>query len=201
MDKDMGDGRVLSIRIRVFSALLPIFYVALKGEEKIEKQDRMRGYATERQKGLLIVEKLDYLQSKLLQGIFFVISKPLAKVGVWITEAFKSASQEQDAQVWTERVKLWFKELPLFQQSDSYSQQTSDNLLEVAQLSDNDDLPIWLAAQRAVARYEGILSPVGPRGRLLRRLLMWIGLIPYMPERPFDLEYDVTTSEPYLRLV
>ncbi|KAI8019086.1 hypothetical protein LOK49_LG04G01607 [Camellia lanceoleosa] len=158
-----------------------------------------RGYATERQKGLLIVEKLDYLQSKLLQGIFFVISKPLAKVGVWITEAFKSASQEQDAQVWTERVKLWFKELPLFQQSDSYSEQTSDNLLEVAQLSDNDDLPIWLAAQRAVARYEGILSPVGPRGRLLRRLLMWIGLIPYMPERPFDLEYDVTTSEPYLR--
>lgn len=45
-----------------------------------------RGYATERQKGLLVVEKLDYLQSKLLQGIFFVISKPLGKVGTWINE-------------------------------------------------------------------------------------------------------------------
>lgn len=45
-----------------------------------------RGYATERQKGLLIVAKLDYLQSRLLQRIFFVISKPLGKVGKWISE-------------------------------------------------------------------------------------------------------------------
>ncbi|KAK2649890.1 hypothetical protein Ddye_017379 [Dipteronia dyeriana] len=45
-----------------------------------------RGYATERQKGLLIVEKLDYVQSRLLQRIFFIISKPLEKVSEWISE-------------------------------------------------------------------------------------------------------------------
>lgn len=45
-----------------------------------------RGYATERQKGLLLVEKLDYIQSKLLRGIFFIISKPLGKLGSWINE-------------------------------------------------------------------------------------------------------------------
>ncbi|XP_039841996.1 uncharacterized protein LOC120702323 isoform X2 [Panicum virgatum] len=46
-----------------------------------------RGYATERQKGLLLVEKLDYLQSKLLQNIFFSLSKPLKKPGKWLNEA------------------------------------------------------------------------------------------------------------------
>lgn len=45
-----------------------------------------RGYATERQKGLLIVEKLDYIQSILLKRIFFLVSKPLEKVGKWIKE-------------------------------------------------------------------------------------------------------------------
>ncbi|KAH1144760.1 hypothetical protein GLYMA_15G001000v4 [Glycine max] len=46
-----------------------------------------RGYATEKQKGLLlIVEKLDYLQSKLLRRTFFSISKPLTKLGTWMSE-------------------------------------------------------------------------------------------------------------------
>ncbi|XP_058200600.1 uncharacterized protein LOC131315295 isoform X2 [Rhododendron vialii] len=157
-----------------------------------------RGYATERQKGLLLVDKLDYLQSKLLQGIFLIISKPLAKVGIWITEAFKSAYQGQDVQIWAERAKLWLKKLTVLQQTNPFSEQSSDNLLQVDHLSDNE-LPIWLAAQRAVTRYEGILSPVGPRGRLLRKFLIWSGLISPMPRESFDLESDVTTSEPYLR--
>ncbi|KAI8572983.1 hypothetical protein RHMOL_Rhmol01G0243600 [Rhododendron molle] len=180
-----------------------------------------RGYATERQKGLLLVDKLDYLQSKLLQGIFSTISKPLAKVGIWITEvilskssyifvkfnkfssaaldqAFKSTYQGQDVQIWSERAKLWLKKLTILQQTNPSSEQSSDNLLQVDQLSDNE-LPIWLAAQRAVTRYEGILSPVGPRGRLLRKFLIWSGLISPMPRESFDLESDVTTSEPYLR--
>ncbi|XP_052205203.1 uncharacterized protein LOC127810025 [Diospyros lotus] len=157
-----------------------------------------RGYALEKQKGLLLVEKLDYLQSKLLQGIFFIVSKPLGEVGIWITKAFMDPSEGQDPQVWTERVKHWLKELPFFQKSYSYSEGTSDNLLEVGYLPDKN-LPIWLAAQRAVTRYEGILSPVGPRGRLLRKLLMWTGLIPSTPKIPFNLESDVTISEPYLR--
>ncbi|RYR50842.1 hypothetical protein Ahy_A07g037443 isoform D [Arachis hypogaea] len=45
-----------------------------------------RGYATEKQKGLLLVEKLDYLQSMLLRRIFYIISKPLGKLGTWISE-------------------------------------------------------------------------------------------------------------------
>ncbi|KAL6322159.1 hypothetical protein AAG906_005100 [Vitis piasezkii] len=156
-----------------------------------------RGYAAERQKGLLVVEKLDYLQSKLLQGIFFVISKPLGKVGTWINEAFKSAYQTQEIQVWIKRMKLWLEELSLFQQSYSYKEQTSDYLLDVDKLSDSD-LPIWLAAQKAVTRYEGLLSPVGPRGRLLRKLLTWSGLIPSTTETTFELQNDNTASELYL---
>jgi len=116
-----------------------------------------------------------------------------------LKQAFMDPSQGQDPQVWTERVKHWLKELPLFQKSYSYSERTSDNLLEVGYLSDKY-LPIWLAAQKAVTRYEGILS-LGPRGRLLRKLLMWTGLIPSTPKIPFNLESDVTISEPYLRLV
>lgn len=117
-----------------------------------------------------------------------------------LDQAFKSAYQGQDVQIWSERAKLWLKKLTVLQQTNPFSEQSSDNLLQVDQLSD-DELPIWLAAQRAVTRYEGILSPIGPRGRLLRKFLIWSGLISPMPRESFDLESDVTTSEPYLRLV
>ncbi|KAG4955271.1 hypothetical protein JHK82_040971 [Glycine max] len=54
-----------------------------------------RGYATEKQKGLLlIVEKLDYLQSKLLRRTFFSISKPLTKLGTWMSEIWSGAAVE-----------------------------------------------------------------------------------------------------------
>ncbi|XP_035539265.1 uncharacterized protein LOC109021288 isoform X2 [Juglans regia] len=158
-----------------------------------------RGYATERQKGLLIVEKLDYIQSKLLRGLFFVISKPLGKLGSWINEALQVAIQTQEVQEWTKRMKLWLEELSVFQQLLRYSQNASDDLPGVQQLSDRD-LPIWLAAQRAVSRYEGILSPVGPRGRLLRKLLSWIGVIPATPEVPYESDGDSNASEPYKRI-
>ncbi|KAE8700961.1 putative plastid-lipid-associated protein 10 [Hibiscus syriacus] len=126
-----------------------------------------RGYATERQKGLMIVEKLDYLQSRLLRGIFSFISKPLGKVGKWITynlnEAFKDAYQKDEAGNWVRRLKLWLEE-------------------------------------RAVSRYEGFLSAIGPRGRLLRKLLARVGIIPPTPETPFQLDGDGSFSEPYLRI-
>ncbi|KAE7997525.1 hypothetical protein FH972_002153 [Carpinus fangiana] len=157
-----------------------------------------RGYATERQKGLLIVEKLDYIQSKLLRGIFFIISKPLGKLGASINEALQTAIQTQEVQEWSERLKLWLKDLSVFQQSFMYNQRVFDDLLAVQQLSDGD-LPIWLAAQRAVTRYEGILSPVGPRRRLLRKLLSWIGIIPPTPETPYELDNDSNASESYKR--
>ncbi|KAH0982163.1 hypothetical protein GBA52_009340 [Prunus armeniaca] len=157
-----------------------------------------RGYATERQKGLLLVEKLDYIQSKLLQGAFFIVSKPLGRIGSWITEAFKVACQTPEVQDLTKRMQLWLKELSVFQQAFRYNEQTSDHLLGVEQPSDRD-LPIWLAAQRAVSRYEGLLSTVGPRGRLLKKLLSWIGLISPTPETPFELDGDTNASDPYAR--
>ncbi|KAK8654438.1 hypothetical protein V6N13_128406 [Hibiscus sabdariffa] len=161
-----------------------------------------RGYATERQKGLMIVEKLDYLQSRLLRGLFSFISKPFGKVGKWITynlnEAFKAADQKDEAGDWVRRLKLWLEEVSLFQQSYLNDEKNSENTLGIDQLSDRD-LPIWLAAQRAVSRYEGFLSAIGPRGRLLRKLLARVGLIPPTPETPFQLDSDGSFSEPYLR--
>ncbi|GAV79245.1 DUF3754 domain-containing protein [Cephalotus follicularis] len=157
-----------------------------------------RGYATERQKGLLIVDKLDYIQSKLLQTIFFVMSKPLGRVGKWINEAFIDALQTEATQDWIKRMKPWLKELSVYRQSYFSNEQCFDTPLVKEQFSDRD-LPIWLAAQRAVSRYEGILSPTGPRGRLIRKLLTWIGLLPPTPGTPCQLDRDSNASEPYLR--
>lgn len=176
---------------------LPI-YVDWKKASESKAIIFRRGYATERQKGLLIAEKLDYLQSKLLQGFFFFISKPLGKVGMQLSEAFRSRFQEQDAEDWMNKIKPWFKETPLFQKSNFYDDSVHAEMLGVDYLSDKD-LPIWLAAQRAVTRYEGILSSVGPRGRLLKKLLAWTSLVPSMPEKLSDLDSGITASEPYLR--
>ncbi|XP_058780348.1 uncharacterized protein LOC131653994 isoform X2 [Vicia villosa] len=157
-----------------------------------------RGYATEKQNGLLIVEKLDYLQSKLLETIFSLVSKPLAKLGTKISELYENFSQKHVVHSWTERLRLWLKELSVFQKSLLHNDNALDEQIGVNQVP-NEELPIWLAAQRAVARYEGILSPVGPRERLLRRLLSWIGLIPLKSETPFQVENDGDSPEPYLR--
>uniref|UniRef100_A0A6M2ERJ8 Uncharacterized protein n=1 Tax=Populus davidiana TaxID=266767 RepID=A0A6M2ERJ8_9ROSI len=92
----------------------------------------------------------------------------------------------------------WLEQLSLFQQSYFSNEQASDNPPEIDQLSDTE-LPIWLAAQRAVSRYEGFLSPVGPRGRLFRKLLTWIGFLPPLPEKPFELDSFSNASEPRLR--
>ncbi|KAM5579845.1 hypothetical protein ABKV19_009550 [Rosa sericea] len=176
---------------------LPI-YVDWKKASQSNAIIYRRGYATERQKGLLLVEKLEYIQSKLLRGIFFIVSKPLGEIGSWITESLKVAFQTPEVQDWTEKMKLWLKEFSVIQQAFRTNEQTSDDLLGVDQLSDRE-LPIWLAAQRAVSRYEGILSPVGPRGRLLRKLLSWIGLISLTQETPFEFDGDANASDPYAR--
>lgn len=133
--------------------------------------------------------------------IFSILVKlTCTSICVALEQAFKDALQKQEVQDWTKILKLWLKEIILFQQSFQYNERTSDGPLGVDQLSDRD-LPIWLAAQRAVSRYEGLLSPVGPRGRLLRKLLTWIGLISPTPETPFELDGDANTSEPYIRFV
>ncbi|KAL1189249.1 hypothetical protein V5N11_014742 [Cardamine amara subsp. amara] len=157
-----------------------------------------RGYATEKEKGLLLVEKLDYIQSIVLRGIFSTISKPLRKVGILINKAVSEASQTQEIQDLSERIKVWLKEVSLFKESYLDQVQTSDNFLEGEFLSDAV-LPMRLAAQRAVSRYEGLLTPVGPRKRLFRKLLTWIGLISPAYETPSQLANDSNASEPYLR--
>uniref|UniRef100_A0ACD6A972 Uncharacterized protein n=2 Tax=Avena sativa TaxID=4498 RepID=A0ACD6A972_AVESA len=157
-----------------------------------------RGYATESQKGLMLVEKLDYLQSKLLQNIFFSLSKPLGKLGKWINEALKRSTGSPGFQIWIDKLKLWLKEQTYAENSllliENYSQDTliSDQLPDA-------DLPIWIAAQRAVSRYEGFLSPVGPRGRLLRKLLTWTGLIPSLPEATAKSDAQTEQLEGFAR--
>ncbi|XP_051198122.1 uncharacterized protein [Lolium perenne] len=157
-----------------------------------------RGYATESQRGLLLVEKLDYLQSKLLQNIFFSLSKPLGKLGKWINEALKRSTGSQGFQIWIDKLKLWLKQQTYAENSHMLIENYSQDTLVSDQLPDAD-LPIWIAAQRAVSRYEGFLSPVGPRGRLLRRLLTWTGLIPSLPEATAKSDVDTEQLEGYVR--
>ncbi|XP_049365213.1 uncharacterized protein LOC125830040 isoform X2 [Solanum verrucosum] len=156
-----------------------------------------RGYATERQKGLLIVEKLEYLQSKFLQGVFSLIVKPLKKVSIWLTEVLERSITKDDAQIWAKKTKLWLKYFSIFQQTSSDNQHISNKPFEVDTLSEND-FPLSKAAQNAVTRYEENLSAAGPRGRLLKKLLVLIGVLPSTHKQQVD-EIDVTETESHLR--
>ncbi|CAN1762350.1 hypothetical protein LINPERHAP1_LOCUS8322 [Linum perenne] len=157
-----------------------------------------RGYATERDKGLLIGEKVDYIQSRLLQKIFFLVSKPLGKVGKWIKQSIREASETQEAQHWIKKMSPWVEELSSLRSSFIARNQDSDDPQGPNEISEND-LPIWLAAQRAVSRYEGFLSPSGPRERLFRRLMTWIGLVSPIPEMSFEHGSESNDSESHLR--
>ncbi|PHU22746.1 hypothetical protein BC332_07853 [Capsicum chinense] len=156
-----------------------------------------RGYATERQKGLLIVEKLDYLQSKFLQGVFSVIVKPLKKVSTWLTEVLERSITKENA-LWAENIKLWLEHVPIFQQTSSDDQHISNKPFEIDTLSEND-LPLLKAAQNAVTRYEENLSAAGPRGRLLQKLLVLIGVLTSTHKQQVELDIDVTETESHLR--
>ncbi|CAL9058082.1 unnamed protein product [Musa banksii] len=156
-----------------------------------------RGYATERQKGFLIVEKLDYLQSKLLQEIFFNLSKPVKRIGRWLNEALKRYHEVQNIEIWMDKLKIWLREKYSPETALSYCESTSRNHQDTDRITDID-LPVWLAAQKAVSRYEGLLLPVGPRGRLIRRMLVWFGIIPSLPEASTDFD-DKVNPETKLR--
>ncbi|KAK6161637.1 hypothetical protein DH2020_005018 [Rehmannia glutinosa] len=153
--EDEADPEILNSNFTLDLKLL--MDLSLQAAKRNPIKSPRRGYATERQKGLLIAEKLDYLQSKLLQKIFFLIAKPLGRVGVWLNE------------------------------------EMFDDLKRVDILS--SDFPIWVAAQKAVTRYEGILSEVGPRERLLRKFFAWAGVLPSTPEQAFDLASHGTSAE------
>ena len=105
----------------------------------------------------------------------------------------------QKTEVWPNKLKLWLEEMPLSQWPYSFNENEFENEQKVDQISE-EDLPIWLAAQRAVNRYEGILSSLGPRSRLFRKFLTWMELIPSVPKKPSKLEPNVNTIESHLRL-
>lgn len=160
-----------------------------------------RGYNTEKQRGQLIVEKLDYLQSKILQAIFGLASEPLMKTGLWIKELIQNSIGTDGMQVWFRKLPMWVQDSFLFRQPFSSEAQTLDSVSELDHEL-HSDLPIWLAAQRAVSRYEGFLSSMGPRSRLLRKFLTKLGLAPSTSEVPFQFDFDDNVaSEPHLRPV
>lgn len=112
-------------------------------------------------------------------------------------QVFKSIIQIQDTDVLANKFKLWLEDLSLSLMHRSYDGKKSDDLDGIDVLS--SELPVWVAAQKAVARYEGILSGVGPRERLLRKFLAWASLVPSTPEEAFDLHLDSTSDESNLR--
>lgn len=162
-----------------------------------------RGYTTEIQEGLLIGEKFDYLQSRLLQKTFSSLSQPLLKTGMWINKKWKSLGENEQAKTWTEGIKRWLEE-PLWPNTKQQSISLPKHMNEFheqspANLEAENDPPIWLAAQEAVPRYEKFLSSAGSRGRLLRKLLIWMGLLPSEPPASTIIDSNGSSSNPYLR--
>lgn len=107
---------------------------------------------------------------------------------------------KNNAQIWAQKIKLWLEHFPIFQETSSGNQHISNKPFEVDTLSEND-FPLSKAAQNAVARYEENLSAAGPRGRLLKKLLVLIGVLPSTHKQQVDLELDVTETESHLRFV
>ncbi|XP_024520559.1 uncharacterized protein LOC9655169 isoform X2 [Selaginella moellendorffii] len=131
-----------------------------------------RGYATEKQEGFLFGAKLDYLQSWILRRVFYLFARPLlGKMNVENT--------------WTEALRKWLEE-PL----------APDELFEYQ----GHNLPMWAAAQRAVPRYEAVLSSAGSRGKLIRRFLTWMRILPPEKTEVTNLFPESSpTKEPSLR--
>jgi len=111
----------------------------------------------------------------------------------------KRSTGNQGFQIWIDKLREWLKEQTYADNSLFLIENSSWDKLSSDQLPD-DDVPIWIAAQRAVSRYEGILSPVGPRGRLLRRLLTWTGLIPSLPEATIKTDDETKHLVGHVRL-
>lgn len=117
-----------------------------------------------------------------------------------IGQILQNACETPEVQSWTKRLKLWMGDMPNNQKSYSLNDDMSESFPNEDQVS-KSSLPIWLAAQRAAPRYEGLLSSVGPRGRLLRKIMTWTGFVTPKSDTPSELEIDDAASEPYARLV
>ncbi|GJN29958.1 hypothetical protein PR202_gb18226 [Eleusine coracana subsp. coracana] len=113
-------------------------------------------------------------------------------------QVLKRSTGNQGFQIWIDKLKVWLQEQTYADNSLLSIENSSGDKLQADQLPDAD-APIWIAAQKAVLRYEGILSPVGPRGRLLRRLLAWTGLIPSLPKATVKPDVETKHLEGYVR--
>lgn len=111
---------------------------------------------------------------------------------MFLEQIFKRIIQIQDAGVLAKRFKRWLDDMSLSLKSYSYDGKIFDELDGIDIFS--SEFPIWVAAQKAVTLYEGILSESGPRERLLRKFLAWVGLVPSIPEEAFDLHLDSSSS-------
>lgn len=116
---------------------------------------------------------------------------------IFVKQVLKRITQKEHIEILANKFKLWLNELSHSLKPDSYDEIIFDDLKAADILS--SDLPIWAAAQKAVPRYEGILSEVGPRERLLRKFLAWGGLVPSTPEQAFDLQSNSTSYDSHLR--
>ncbi|MCO5603723.1 hypothetical protein L7F22_057874 [Adiantum nelumboides] len=133
-----------------------------------------RGYAAERQEGLLFGAKVDYIQSLLLQKVFNWFAKPLFRSGTWINQ-LKRSKESDGSKNWAEEFTEWLKEPLKPEIEDDISGIIADSLTDKEK---EDYLPFWIAAQKAVPRYETFLSSVGSRGMLLRKILVWMRILP-----------------------
>ncbi|XP_012701068.1 uncharacterized protein LOC101764585 isoform X2 [Setaria italica] len=131
-----------------------------------------------------------------LRTLLGLTPDPDSNTSSW--QALKRSTGNQGFQIWIDKLRLWLKEQTYADNSLLLIESSSWEKLSSDQLPD-DDVPIWIAAQRAVSRYEGILSPVGPRGRLLRRLLTWTGLIPSLPEATIKSDDETKHLEGHVR--
>eukprot|EP00250_Pteridium_aquilinum_P013352 c21287_g1_i1 orf=119-2398(+) len=134
-----------------------------------------RGYASERQEGLLFGAKLDYIQSLLLRKIFNLFSRSLFRAGTWINQQLKHSRDIDRSRSWAEEFTEWLKEPLKPDIDDDLTGIIADTLTDEEK---ENYLPIWIAAQQAVPRYEAFLSSAGSRGLLLRKILVWMRILP-----------------------
>lgn len=156
-----------------------------------------RGYATERQEGLLFGAKLDYIQSVFLSNIFNGLTGPLFRAGRWCIKKWESLEADEEGRALTERIERWLEE-PL-QRANNLKDDNDD---ESSESDFEEGQEIWKAARKAVPRYEAVLSSAGSRGLLLRRVLVRMGILPPISPRLPDLQaqlVDHPAVEPYMR--
>ncbi|CAM6091278.1 unnamed protein product [Calypogeia fissa] len=160
-----------------------------------------RGYTKEEQKGLLLGEKFDYLQSVALRLVFKGFTGPLLNAGRWCIQNWRSLWNDKESRELAESVSGWLQE-PLqleneepVNASEKSTHQKAIKHNREAQL----DMPIWLAGRTAIPRYEAILSSAGSRGLLIRRILVRMRLVQMeTPSQTLPVA-DESVLEPHLR--